>query len=120
MEFKSRLLAACLVAWSGPAAAQLYEFPFKAEDFADEERIYWGRPIHGTGVQTHGFDLDSRRHDANHAENWTPTRPGGRNEDWLVYGKPVYAMRAGTVIACWLVVPGPPPGPFGIVMLNCW
>ena len=105
------IFAACLVAWSGSAAAQLYEFPFKGEDFADDERLYWGRAVHGTGVQEHGFDLDSRTFDENHPAKWNPTKDGNSNKNWLIYGKPVYAMRAGTVIACWRNAPdNPGPG----------
>lgn len=112
-HLSSIIFAASLAVCASPAAAQLYDLPFKAEDFADDERVYWGRDIHGTGVQTHGYDLDSRRyHEA--SRNWLATLPGGtRSRDWLVYGKPVYAMRAGTVIACWRNAPdNPGPGAY--------
>lgn len=98
-----------------PSAAQgaSYSLPFKGEDFGDEERVYWHRALHSPdgGVQKFGYDLEARRWLAGE-KKWSPTKDGGtKNTDWFVYGKPVYAMRAGTVIACWRNAPdNPQPG----------
>ena len=82
------------------AAAQTYELPFKGEDFRDDERVYWHRKLHSeSGVQKYGYDLDVRRYVDG---KWQATSGSGdQNNDWYIHGRPVYAMRAGKVIACW-------------------
>lgn len=90
----------------GPAAAQTYLLPFKGEDFRDDERVLWGREIHSpSGVQKYGFDLDVRRYDAD-GKSWKWAKADDKvNSNWYVYGRRVYAMRAGKVIACWRNAP---------------
>ena len=89
-------------AFAGTALAQPFKLPFKGENMADDERVYWGRAIHSTsGVQKYGYDLDVRKYDpSSHSWKWAKDT-GVKNSDWYVYGKPVYAMRSGKVIACW-------------------
>ena len=101
--------------WStltGAASAQLYDLPFKGEDLGLEERVFWGRPIHSqSGVQKFGYDLDVRRYDQK-AGSWQ-NRTAATNAAYHVYQRPVYAMRDGTVIACWRNAPeNPAPGAF--------
>src|SRR5690606_4340932 len=94
------VFASCFL-FASTALAQDYTLPFKGEDFLDGERVYWGRAIHSdSGVQKHGYDLDVRIWRAS-AKDWRAFKgDGAKNSDWYVHGKPVYAMRAGTVIAC--------------------
>jgi hypothetical protein len=99
--------AAGFFACAGSAVAADFTLPFKGEDFADDERVYWGREIHSDGgVQKHGYDLDVRKFVDGAWRAYKGT--GEKNSDWYVYGKPVYAMRAGTVVACWRNAPDNP------------
>ncbi len=89
-----------------------FALPFKGEDFGDEERVSWARPLHSPdGVQKFGYDLEVQQWNAAE-KKWSLTKDTGKkNSDWFVYGKPVHAMRAGTVIACWRNAPeNPEPG----------
>lgn len=84
----------------------LWVSPFKGEDFRDDERVYWGREIHSTsGVQKHGYDLGVMRYDFADKKWKEYTGTGENNSDWYDYGKPVYAMEEGKVIACWRNAP---------------
>ena len=89
-----------------PAFAQLANLPFKGEDFREDERAYWHRKLHSdAGVQKYGYDLDVRRYDAS-AKTWAwASGDDNKNSNWYVYGRPVYAMRSGKVIACWRNAP---------------
>jgi hypothetical protein len=101
--FRSTLLAvASVFVTATPALAQLSTLPFKAEDFRDNERVYWGRKIHSeSGVQKNGYDLDVRRYSASDKKWVKADGAGDKNSEWYVYGRRVYAMRSGKVIACW-------------------
>ncbi len=108
----------CWIAAAGHASAQLYDMPFRAEEFDQGDlRIYWHREKHSpSGVQEHGYDLAAVRHDAK-AKKWTELTVSDAdyaknptNQRWLLYGKNVYAMREGTVIACWRNAPENTPG----------
>lgn len=80
--------------------------PFKGEDFRDDERVFWGRAIHSSGgVQKYGYDLGIMRYDFRHKKWKQHTGTGENNSDWYIYGRPVYAMQDGTVIACWRNAP---------------
>lgn len=94
---------------AGSASAQLANLPFKGEDFADDERVYWHRELHSdSGVQKYGYDLDVRRYDSA-AKKWRwATGAGDKNSDWYVHGRRVYAMRSGRIIACWRNAPENP------------
>lgn len=102
----------------GTASAQSYDVPFRAEEFDQGDlKLFWARVKHSTsGVQEHGYDLGAVRHDAK-AKQWTEKtvsdaeyNKNPTNQRWLLYGKNVYAMRDGTVIACWRNAPENPPG----------
>ncbi|MGH9147560.1 MAG: hypothetical protein ACRD1Q_12685 [Vicinamibacterales bacterium] len=101
--FRHALLAFVGVLVTATSAfAQLSQLAFKAEDFRDDERVYWARKIHSeSGVQKYGYDLDVRRYDASQKKWVHASGAGDKNSDWYVYGRPVYAMRSGKVIACW-------------------
>jgi len=99
----------CVLAASR-GGAQDYELPFRAEDFDDGDlKVFWGRAKHSdSGVQEWGYDLGAERYDEDKKE-WTEFKKGGedrtKNSDSLIYKKNIYAMRAGTIIACWRNAP---------------
>ena len=76
-------------------------------DLAPGERVV--TVVHGTagGPQTGAKDLRILRWIADN--NWSNLKAGqtdqGVNANYLVYGRPVYAMAAGQVIACWRNAP---------------
>jgi hypothetical protein len=98
--------------------AQLSDLPFMGEDFdTGNLKVYWHKPKHSaSGVQEHGYDLAAVRYDTQ-AKRWTELtvsdaeyNQNKTNNRWLLYGKPVRAMRDGKVIACWRNAPENPPG----------
>lgn len=86
-----------------------YGFPGRALDLDEGE--YWvGSLGHASlsGSQRFGFDLQTRAWDGS---EWSKLVPGGNAsvpEDYLVYGMPVYAMAAGTIIGCERDIPNNP------------
>ncbi len=92
--------------------SDLWELPFSGNDFKDNQRVLWGAAEHSTkGVQTFGYDLTGHEFDAS-VTSWIEFENGGRvNSDFVLYGKPVYAMEDGTVIAGWRNAPEN-PGPW--------
>jgi hypothetical protein len=102
--------AVCVLAASR-GGAQDYELPFRAEDFDDGDlKVFWGRAKHSASgeVQEWGYDLGAERYNEDKKE-WTEFKKGGedrtKNSDSLIYKKNIYAMRAGTIIACWRNAP---------------
>lgn len=96
--------------------AQHFEVPFKGEDLADNEKIYWGRAKHSDPghIQEHGYDLGAMRYD-NTAKKWTEKTVSDQeytknpqNKHWLIYDKRIYAMQSGKVVACWRNAPENP------------
>ncbi len=89
------------------APALAVDFPLHANDMAPGERVV--TVVHGTagGPQTGAKDLRILRWVANN--NWPNLKAGAANDsvnaNYLVYGRPVYAMTGGTVIACWRNAP---------------
>jgi len=93
-----------------------WDFPFRYDGrhFKKNEFIYWGRAEHGAGAgeQLFAYDLGSMHYELSALARGNPNWPkwaeynvnegqdGSRNAHWHIYGKPVYAMEAGTVIAC--------------------
>lgn len=96
-------LFACIVAV--PAFA--LEFPLHANDLSPGERVF--TTVHATagGPQTGAKDLRILRWVADN--KWQNLKEGtaddGVNANYLVYGRPVYAMTGGTVIGCWRNAP---------------
>lgn len=93
------------------SAQTLYGLPFKGEDLKPGERYYRGKKIHSeSGSQKWGYDLGAMKLVDG---VWRSTKPGydandPKNSDYYVYGKPVYAMGAGTIIKCWRNAPDNP------------
>lgn len=107
MNTALKAVTAVIMLSAGSAIAAPWGLPFKGEDFRDDERLYWHRPIHSpSGVQKNGYDLEIRRYDSN-AKLWKPAK-GSKNSDWYIYDRPVYAMQSGSVIACWRNAPENP------------
>lgn len=96
---------------SGIAYAQgPYEFPLRASDLKPNER--YSTVDHKGTIQTEGKDIGARRHQSGSTWSDLEKDNGDKdvNDDWLVYGKPFYAMASGTVVACWRNAPDDPPG----------
>ncbi|WP_447726940.1 M23 family metallopeptidase [Sphingomonas koreensis] len=105
------IAAAAIIA--GPALAQSgYEPPLRANDLAPDERYSAGVHKKKNPAQILGKDIGARRLAANNV--WTHLKPGKTdeaiNENWVVYGRPFYAMAAGTVVGCWRNAPDNAPG----------
>jgi hypothetical protein len=83
------------------------DFPLHANDLNPGERVLTG--VHGTGggPQTGAKDLRIVRWVADN--NWPNLKAGATdqsvNSNYLVYGRPVYAMADGVVIGCWRNAP---------------
>ena len=94
-------------------SVDLFDLPFKADDLAPGERYCRNKKAHGGSNQALGYDLGARRLDTTTGK-WSSRLPGtdpSRNDSLVVYGKPVYAMRAGVVIKGWRNAPeNPGPG----------
>jgi hypothetical protein len=90
--------------------ADLWDLPFKGNDFDDSERLCWGAVQHsgGVGIQKFGYDLTGLRYDST-IKNWLEyLNSGDHNKDFFLYGTPVYAMAGGKVIAGWRNAPENP------------
>lgn len=89
------------------AAAQTIEFPMHANDLTPSERIVTVVHATGGGPQTGAKDLRILRRVADN--NWQLLKAGQNddtvNSNYLIYGRPVYAMASGTVIGCWRNAP---------------
>lgn len=83
------------------------DFPIHANDLVPGERVVTA--VHGTSdpAQTFAKDLRILRWVADN--NWQKLKAGATDEsvnsNYLVYGRPVYAMASGTVIGCWRNAP---------------
>jgi Polyglycine hydrolase-like, structural repeat len=111
------LLALAFTAGLAPANAQsrgkIYDLPLFANDLKPGER-YFTRDHAVTTTQKFGYDISGRRISG---DSWTSLKKGitssehwddPKNTNYLVYGKPFYAMKAGTIIACWRKAPQNP------------
>ena len=109
---KSILLATAAVALLSPIAAQAYELPIRGDDLAAGERF--STFVHTGGIQAEGKDIGVRRNLG--GGKWSGLKASGADKkvlaNWLVYGKPVYAMAAGTVVSCWRNAPENTPGSY--------
>jgi Bacterial tandem repeat domain 1 len=83
------------------------EFPMHANDLKPDERIVTGVHALGGGPQTGAKDLRILRRVADN--NWRVLKAGQTNDtinsNYLIYGRPVYAMASGKVIGCWRNAP---------------
>lgn len=101
-----------LAVWKSTAQPNGYLFPAKSADLKAGEA--WTAGIHAMSRdQKFGYDFGVSRWDAT-AKKWTGLKPGTdgtKNTDYLIFGKPVYSMAAGTVVKCtWSKPDNPKPG----------
>lgn len=84
--------------------------PFFADDLRPGERLF--TRDHAGGDQRLGYDFSARRIQSN--GTWTATKRGAsgkKNDDFLIQGRPFYAMADGEVEAAWRNAPeNPTPG----------
>ncbi|MBW8831773.1 MAG: hypothetical protein JF606_20605 [Burkholderiales bacterium] len=101
------MLGAFISASLSAAPAMALEFPLLAHDLHPGERIVTAVHATGGGPQTGAKDLRILRHVADN--NWQVLKAGKTddsvNSNYLIYGRPVYAMASGQVIGCWRNAP---------------
>ncbi len=72
--------------------------PFKASDFGTDEYVT-GYSMHGGGDQVFAYDLGVQAYaDNGWRDLLPPATDWGKNENYRIWGKPVYAMADGTVM----------------------
>jgi hypothetical protein len=91
----------------------LYDFPYRAHDFAANEGVFNGKPIHNPDNpdavwQKYAYDLGAARKLS--TGQWVETRDGfdwqnPKNSDYIVHDKPVYAVSGGVIVNCWRNAP---------------
>ncbi len=78
-----------------------YLFPAKRSDLRFGQ--HWSVGIHAFHrAQKFGYDFGVSRYDRSQ-KKWVGLKrgtTGSKNTDFLIYGKPVYAMAAGTIVKC--------------------
>ena len=105
--------AGCIVLGSAPGTAA-YTMPLRGENLGSTERF--NTRVHTAGVQAQGKDIGavSRRSDG----SWQGLKTAGADRkilnNWLVYGKKVYAMGDGVVVGCWRNAPENVPGSYNV------
>lgn len=105
-------IIAAAMALTTAGAAQAYELPLRGDDLAAGER--YSTFVHTGGIQAEGNDIGVRKHLG--GGQWTGLNAKGADKkvlsNWLVYGKPIYAMASGTVVSCWRNAPQNTPGSY--------
>jgi hypothetical protein len=90
--------------------AEIYDFPFKRDDFTDKERVRSSSHNLATaGVQGEGYDLWMLRYVGN--KNWSDLRTDGAeniNKNHVAYERNIYAIADGAVVGCWRNAPENP------------
>jgi hypothetical protein len=106
------MLSGALVVHPAVVAGQTYDLPFYADDLDALERASTFDHAQ-TKTQKFGYDISMRR--LNSDEKWTSLKEGAteapgqpKNENRVIYGKPYYAMRDGTIVSCWRNAPENP------------
>lgn len=95
------------------ATITMFDLPYFGDDLEAGERFAVDKFRHSeSGSQMWGYDIGVWRKNAG-ADTWSATRSSyddsdPKNSDFYVYGKPVYAMSDGVVIACWRNAPENP------------
>lgn len=90
-----------------------YDLFYLADDLAPGERYYVGKKIHSdSGTQMWGYDVGAMKY-ASSTDTWSEVKSSydsknAKNSDYVVYGKPVYAMGPGKIIRCWRNAPENP------------
>jgi hypothetical protein len=105
------VLAAAPLAVPSAADAQTYDLPLLADDLNALERAYTFDHSQTT-TQKFGYDISMRRLSSG---KWTSLKEGAteppdqpKNANRVIYGKPFYAMRDGTIVGCWRNAPENP------------
>ncbi|MBY8823830.1 M23 family metallopeptidase [Sphingomonas colocasiae] len=110
----AHLLMACAAMIPGGAAmAQAgYEPPLRANDLGPEERYSAGVHSKENPTQVLGKDIGARRLGADNIWSGLKTANADKKilSNWVVYGKPFYAIASGTVVGCWRNAPENIPG----------
>lgn len=92
---------------SGP-----YSLPLRGNDLTADQR--YSTKVHTAGVQAEGKDIGVLRNTS--GNSWSRLKADGADEkvldNWLVYGKPVYAMADGKIFSCWRNAPQNVPGSY--------
>src|SRR5215470_18041911 len=110
------IVVTTLALMASPALAA--DFPIHANDLVPGERIVTGVHNPGGGEQTGAHDLRVLRRVADN--NWQRLKQGLTdsvvpnadnivNSNYLIYGRPIFAMAAGTVVGCWRNAPDNTP-----------
>lgn len=106
------LLAVAPLTLPSVAAGQTYDLPLLADDLDALERVYTFDHAQ-TATQKFGYDISMKRLASN--GKWSSLKddvteePGNpKNANRVIYGKPFYAMRDGTIVACWRNAPENP------------
>jgi murein DD-endopeptidase MepM/ murein hydrolase activator NlpD len=93
-------------------AAAAYQLHALADDMSDNER-YYTRDHADTTTQKFGYDISMRRLTAD--GKWSSLKDGiadhwddPKNDSYVNYDQPFYAMRGGTVMGCWRNAPDNP------------
>ncbi len=89
-------------------AQSKYELPFRGEDIKIKERVYT-YTHNGQGTQKEGKDIHVKRYLGNN--KWSRLKEGtdgSKNSHHLAYGKPIYAIASGTIVAGWRNAPENP------------
>lgn len=71
--------------------------PFKAGDFGKDEYVT-GYSMHGGGEQVFAYDVGVQAYKNNAWSDLYPDKGWDKNENYRIWGKPVYAMADGVVL----------------------
>lgn len=103
-------VAATAVTTLTAIAANAYTLPLRANDLEAGER--YQTSVHKPGIQAEGKDIGARRYKSD--SSWPNLKTDGADkqdlDNWIVYGKPFYAMAEGVIIRCWRNSPNNPVG----------
>jgi hypothetical protein len=106
------ILIGALVFHPAMVTAQTYDLPLLADDLNALERAYTFDHAQTT-TQKFGYDISMRR--LTDDDKWSSLKDGvtevpgqPKNENRVIYGKPFYAMRDGTIVSCWRNAPENP------------
>ena len=99
------ILTGALALHPAMVTAQTYDLPLLADDLNALERAYTFDHAQTT-TQKFGYDISMRR--LTEDDKWSSLKDGvtkmpgqPKNENRVIYGKPFYAMRDGTIVSCW-------------------
>ncbi len=106
------MISAAVVLATLQLSAAAATLPLRGNDLASDER--YRTDVHTGGIQAEGKDIGALRRVSD--TNWTILKAGTSDSkvlsNWVVYGKPFYAMAPGVVVACWRNAPENVPGSY--------